>query len=355
MSFKRLDPEDISISAESIVAPAWSAQATTLTAFYTSSTQPASYQGDYYYNIYQVDPADANTPANPQASVQFAINYGNSVGSGSTAINASIPSATPSAINYGQYRTLVNGDENTNFTFGTVTPRSIFVISVNRSKYKEKLLPGSFNLTLTTGSNTIKLTDNSNSITTVSYLDAGRVYDIVSGSDGVAYTGVNANGFSKASGSYGKFLPDIGTIILNGAALSGSVGAGGFGASMATAGGIGLPINQNSGIGSKVNLNQFFLAIKDGGNFKLQSEETISSDYVFVRVRNGEFNYSTNPSIISGSGDLRFNVMVNTPQAYITTVGMYNDNNDLLAVAKLSRPLLKDFTKEALVRIKLDY
>jgi hypothetical protein len=47
--------------------------------------------------------------------------------------------------------------------------------------------------------------------------------------------------------------------------------------------------------------------------------------------------------------------MVNAPQTYITTVGMYNDNNELLAVAKLSRPLLKDFTKEALIRIKLDF
>ena len=47
--------------------------------------------------------------------------------------------------------------------------------------------------------------------------------------------------------------------------------------------------------------------------------------------------------------------MVNNPQSYITSVGLYNDNNDLLGVAKLSKPLLKDFTKEALVRIKLDY
>ena len=87
----------------------------------------------------------------------------------------------------------------------------------------------------------------------------------------------------------------------------------------------------------------------------LKSEETISSNYVFVRVRNSEFNYSTNPSNITSSGELRWDVMINTPQSYITTVGMYNDTNDLLAVAKLSRPLLKDFTKEALVRIKLDY
>ena len=47
--------------------------------------------------------------------------------------------------------------------------------------------------------------------------------------------------------------------------------------------------------------------------------------------------------------------MVNNPQSYATSVGLYNDNNDLLATAKLSRPLLKDFTKESLVRIKLDF
>jgi len=350
MSFKRLDPEDISISAESVVAPAWSNQATTLSTFFTSSVQPNSSQGDYYWNIYQADPQDQAGTTSTSASIQFAIAYGNSVGSGSIPINATIPGGSPSAINYGQYRTLVNGDENTNFTFGTITPQSVYVLSVNRSRYKEKLLPGSFNLTLTSGSFTLKLTDNSRSTTTVSYLDSGRVYDIVSGSDGVAFTGVNSTGFSRASGSYGKFLPDIGTIILNGTALSGSGLLG-----VANAGGIGLPINQTSGSSSKGNINLLFNALKAGGNFKLQSEETVSSNYVFVRVRNAEFNYSTNPSIISGSGELRYNVMVNSPQAYITTIGMYNDNNDLLAVAKLSKPLLKDFTKEALVRIKLDY
>ncbi len=59
--------------------------------------------------------------------------------------------------------------------------------------------------------------------------------------------------------------------------------------------------------------------------------------------------------MITGSGELRHTSMIDTPQAYVGAVGLYNDNNDLLAVAKLSKPLLKDFTKEALVRIKLDY
>jgi hypothetical protein len=102
-------------------------------------------------------------------------------------------------------------------------------------------------------------------------------------------------------------------------------------------------------------MDKIFDAIDAGASFTLRSEETVTSNYVFVRVRNSEYNYSTNPSNITGSGELRHTIMVNTPQSYITTVGLYNDNNDLLGVAKLSRPLLKDFTKEALVRIKLDY
>ena len=219
MSFKRLDPEDISISADSVVAPAWTGQLTTLanTNIYTSSQDNIT-TGNYYYNIYNLDPiANAST-----AVKQFSIAYGNYLGSGSTALNTNVSSSTPSSINYGQYRTLVNGDENTNFTFGTVTPKSIFIITVNRSRYKEKLLPGSFNLTLTSGSVplTLRLTDNSKTVSTVSYVDSGRVYDIVSGSNGVPYTGLTTTGFTPASGSYGKFLPDIGTISLNGDALS---------------------------------------------------------------------------------------------------------------------------------------
>ena len=48
-------------------------------------------------------------------------------------------------------------------------------------------------------------------------------------------------------------------------------------------------------------------------------------------------------------------LLLKDPKTYITTVGLYNDRQEMLAVAKLSRPLVKDFTKEALIRIKLDY
>jgi hypothetical protein len=333
MSFKRLDPEDISISAESVVAPAWTGQQGTLATFYTGS-QTALSSGQYYYNIYQTSSAATG------AEVQFAVAYANILGSGSALISSGEQGKSPSSIIYGQYRTLINGDENTNFTFGTQTPNSVYAIAVNRSRYKEKLLPGSFNLTLTSGSRTIKLTDNSLDLTTLTYVDAGRVYDIVSGSNGTETSANDA--FKLASGSYGKFLPDVGVIILNGNALKDPT----YGIKL----NVSESYNFNGG-----NLSTIYNAISAGGNFTLRSEETVTSDYVFIRVRNSEFNYSTNPSNITGSGDLKWNIMINSPQAYMTTVGLYNDNNDLLAVAKLSKPLLKDFTKEALVRIKLDY
>ena len=99
-----------------------------------------------------------------------------------------------------------------------------------------------------------------------------------------------------------------------------------------------------------------YQAISGSETFRLNSEETITSDFVFVRPRSSEFNYSENPSFISGStGEVIYPDFINNPQVYVTTVGLYNDANELLAVAKLSRPLLKDFTKEALVRVKLDF
>jgi hypothetical protein len=77
---------------------------------------------------------------------------------------------------------------------------------------------------------------------------------------------------------------------------------------------------------------------------------------VFCRPRSSQYNYSENPSFISGStGEVLYPLFINSPTTYITTVGLYNDTNELLAVAKLSKPLQKDFTKEALIRVKLDF
>ena len=340
MSYKRFDQEDVVVSAESITSPIWTGDRTTLSTFFTSSTQIGGTTGDYYYNIY-------NTGSNVEGSrVQFAIAYADKKGSGSLAYNINVPGKSPSSTVYGQYRNLVLGDEESDFTFGGNVSEHFYVLSIDRARYKEKLLPGTLDLALTdpvTGGS-VRLTDNSRTAVTTTFTDAGRVFELVSGSVGSVNTSVNQNGYTNGSGSYGKILPDVGIIILNAKALAGGRADGGIS--------LNTLRNANS---PDLNNRLMYNTVKGGGNFRLQAEETISSNFVFVRARNSEFNYSTNPSLITGSGEIRHNVMIDSPQSFITTVGLYNDNNDLLAVAKLSRPLLKDFTKEALVRIKLDY
>ena len=334
MSFKRLDPEDFVISSDSITATLWSGGTVALTDFYTSSVQEAGSSGDFYLNIYQTASTDTS------AAVQFAVTYGNALGSGSSYYNNAVPYVSPTMTTYGQYQNLILGDENTDFVFGNVTSSEFFAISVDRTRYKETLFPGSLTLYLSGSGGLLSLTDNSQIIPTVTFNDAGRVFQIVSGAAGNVFTGINSNGYSAASGSYGWLLPDIGTILLNPKAISASIQVD---ASRS---------NNSDGLNYRVIYN----AIDLGGNFQLNSQETISSDYIFVRARNAEFNYSENPSFISGStGEVIYNNFINNPQTFPTTIGLYNDNNELLAVAKLSRPLLKDFTKEALVRVKLDF
>jgi len=343
MSFSRLTPEDLVISADAVTAAMWSNGSPTLNTFFTSSTQLASSAGSYYLDVYNL------ITSNTASEVQFSIAYGNLLGSGSVLYNPLITGNSPTRTIYGQYRNLIIGDENTNFSFNGVESRDIFAISIERSRYKEKILPGVFTLKLS-GSQTITLTDNSLDTTTISYNDAGRVYQLVSGSNGRATTTALFPGITAGytpSGSYGWFLPDVGLIILNPRAL----------ALPAVSGGIALAPDETSNSNGD-NHSKLFRAISGStaASFILNSEETLTSDYVFVRVKNSEYNYTANPSFISGSaGEVLYSSFVNSPQTYITTVGFYNDNNDLLAVAKLSRPLLKDFTKEALIRCKLDF
>ncbi len=158
MSFKRLDPEDISISAESVVAPLFSNGAKYLTSFHTSSNQVASSNGKFYFEVYHQDPNVAPTSATAQ--VQFSVAYGHKTGAGSADYNSSETGKSPTSTIYGQYRNLVFGDEDTDFTFGTVASDDFYAISFDRARYKEKLLPGSFNLKLDSGNGVLHITVN---------------------------------------------------------------------------------------------------------------------------------------------------------------------------------------------------
>jgi hypothetical protein len=339
MSFINLSATDLVVSNDAVTAPAWTTGNPTMAGvsgmYYKASTAP-----EFYTDMYAVS-------AGVTSSIpQFSVSYGHISGSTATLFNALVPSASATRTIYNQFRNLVYADENTSFNFGsgsTATP-DIFVINVNRQCYKESLFPGTFGLTLSGSGGGVVLTNDSNDTTTINYLDCGRVYNIVTGSNGYRD---KTNDKTGTSGSYGLFLPDVGLVILNPRALF----------APAVSGGIGLAVtNPLSFTNSTNQYNQNLLASAiQSGSFTLNSYETVSSDYVFVRVPNNQFNYTTNPSVISGSGALIYSTMINNPQTYMTTVGLYNDNQECLAVAKLSKPLVKDFTKEALIQVKLNW
>ena len=337
MSFKRFDSQDIVVSSDALTGPAWSKDTTILQDFFTSSVQVNGSSGKYYYSIYNEDPSVSLT-----SSVQFDIAYCDNKGSGSIFYNPLVIGSTPTLTNFGQYRTLILEDENAEFKFGTgtniVTGSHFWAISVERSRYKEKLFPQTFNLRLSSSAGRLDLTNDSREVLVNTFIGAQRAFQVISGSNGLSYD--STEGYSTSQGSYGLFLPDIGTILIN---------------PLATSESIELEAERDYNTDS-LNSGILYNAIDEGKYFQLNSEETITSDFVFVRLRNSEFNYTENPSFISGStGEVIYSDFINQPQVYITSVGMYNDSNELLAVAKLSRPLLKDFTKEALIRVKLDF
>ena len=359
MAFKRLDPEDFVVSSDSVTSTVWSNNTPSLNTYFTSSTQKDGTSGPYYLNVYQ-------TASNSDsAAIQFQIAYANKNGGGGTNFDGSVPFISPTTTIYGQYRTLVLEDENASFVWGDSNTGSadndFYVISIERARYKQSLLPGSLNLILSSSNNLapnayIELTDDSGMVTLPTYYGTQRAYQLISGSDGKSYqaiAGGDGNGWTANNGSYGLVLPDISTILLNASALNNDTGTGG-GINLATNSGSNTFGDNPTKLLTHISASATLAGVDNV--FELNSQETLTSDYVFVRTRNTEFNYSENPSFISGStGEVIYTYFINNPTTYPTTVGLYNDSNDLLAVAKLSKPLQKDFTKEALVRVKLDF
>jgi hypothetical protein len=351
--FTRFDPaQDIVDNQKTFVTTGlFSGNAASLTATYTSSLQTTSSK-NYYYEVWN----GVTSTSEPQ----FSIAWGSKVGSGSSA--AGTLNDSPSRAIYSQYRLLLLNPGDDIFTFKDgVNSNSIYAINFNRARIKDKLDPGNWQVSLAqlsgsaysnnvhTGSNVkiatnptiISLIDDSGNSQETILTGAGRVYNIVSGTI--------ANGIYNPSSPqyYGLVYPDMGIAILNGLTLNASM-------------------SFNTVTGSNVagdNAWKLYTSISGAicrdttnNSFQARNEETITSTHYFVRVKNGEYNFSNNPTFVTGSvGAFAQPTFIKDPKTYITTVGMYNDRQELLAVAKVSKPIQKSFNAEALLRIKLDF
>jgi hypothetical protein len=352
-TFSRFTVDDmVKQQTELVTGGVWSTGLGSLITHFSSSAQTTT-QRRYYVDIQN------SLPTATDSLVQYSIAYGHAYGSGSDSQGQL--SDSPARAIYSQFKQLLLNTSEARFTTqGSGSTDSIYAITFKRNRMKERLDPGNFEIPLTTitsravnatgsvvvGSSVFTLIDDSSINTTPVVGAMGRVYNIVSGS---ISTGVF--GGSAAPVYYGKAFPDYGVVILDGnvldqklafkTQLSSSVECNNHFALFRSISGSGLVTNPST---------------SDKYGFLARNSEKITSAHYFVRVRNNEFNFSNNPSYVTGStGDIKEVSFKKDPITYITTVGLYNDSFELLAVAKVSKPILKSFSRESLIRVKLDF
>jgi hypothetical protein len=90
-------------------------------------------------------------------------------------------------------------------------------------------------------------------------------------------------------------------------------------------------------------------------NLSFNNTTELNSTIYFCRADNNDFNYSANPTYLSASKLRVKENVTDAPVSYVTTVGLYSPDNELLATAKVSEPLKKDPTNELTLRVRLDY
>ena len=350
--YKRFGEFDkVNAKVEVITTGLWTGDTGSLTAAYTSSTQVAAASGDYYYNVYNADPATDTT-----AEVQFGVAYGHVNGSGSVSLANSDDALLASKANYAQYKSVILDPTDSKFSFengaGTlVDSNDIYAINVNRSRYREKMDPGNWSLTLTGTGGTHTFIDDSGKKFGDKLGKAGRVFKVVSGSLNLGTENEATVNSTVSSGDvgFGLFYPDRGIIILSPAALEDTVGSVNVnGASVSIAGSASTSAEQEN---HKILVN----AINVGGDFQARRTENVSTQHFFVRATNREFNYSNNPTYVNASGNFAESTFETDPQTYITTIGLMNDANEMIAVAKTSQPIQKSFDKEVLIKVKLSF
>ena len=319
----------------------WSSGANTLSSgmFFTQSAQSSS-TGNYFFDVYKTSPA-----TDSEAEIQFSLAYGHLHGSGSKGTAGSATGNRASAAIHAQLVNLLLPPNTDRFTYAnSTTSKHFFVISLKRARMREKMDPGNWELHLSGSSkkvgDNIRLIDDSDSTTNPESGIGGRVFNVVTGSISTGTSVIETAATSNPGGGYGLFYPDLGLIVLNADIVNASAS---------------FTVNETSNTINTNTLN-FFKSVRDASYFQARREEKLSSTHYFVRAGNKEFNFSNNPTFFTSStGDFTQPTFFKDPKVYITTVGLYNDSNELLAVAKLSQPVLKSYSREALIKVKLDF
>jgi hypothetical protein len=230
-------------------------------------------------------------------------------------------------------------DQDGNILAGGTKHQSVFFLSFARLLSKDEVKKGSFRMVLGTGSSNSG-DPNTGSLVTIGDFGADTEYRVNSpaGEYGILYTSSNpVEGTGVGLFYYQAGIAVITSSVFNAAVL----------------------------VDGKSNVQEAFTGstiqqLCDGvrrrwSNCEFNNTTELNSTIYFCRINNNEFNYSSNPTYLSGSKIRVKNQSTDNPVSYITTVGLYSSDNELLATAKLSEPLKKDPTNEMILRVRLDY
>jgi hypothetical protein len=353
--YKRFGEFDkVNAKIEVVTTGLWSSDSGSLMSFFTASSQTDATSGKYYYNVYQTDPIDTDIE-----EVQFAVAYGHVDGSGSVTLDVDPNGLLPTKATYAQYKSMLLDPTLSKFQFdnsvaAATDSNDIYVINVARARYRESMDAGNWSLKVSGSNGLFTFIDNSGKKFGDSYGLSGNVFKVVSGSLnlGTQNEATVKNTTDPTSGQgYGLFYPERGIIILNPTAIGNVVGNV-FNEAFQT---VGTLTPSYSTAADQENHKRIYHAIRAGKDFDARRTENVSTQHFFVRATNREFNYSNNPTYLDADGFFTEPTFETDPQTFITTIGLLNDANECVAVAKTSQPIVKSFDKEVLIKVKLSF
>jgi hypothetical protein len=252
-------------------------------------------------------------------------------------------------------------------------------VSFSRLLTKDQIKKGTFTIQLGSGSWGVPFEKQGDTggIMTLQDLSASAdgtgVAQSVGGEYAVLYD-TTGSVTSGSKGAYGVVFYQAGIVALTASLWdqhTAGHAAGGVPSSLESNGvvdfasGASTATGSDAGTGPSRNVYEAFVSSSISGtcdavrhrifNLSYNNTTEINSTIYFCRMPVNKFNYSSNPTYTSGSKMVIKNVATDLPVTYITTIGLYSTNNELLATAKLSEPLRKDPTNEITLRVRLDY
>ncbi len=315
----------------------------------------------YFMSIY--DKVQSNSTANHE----FDISYAHISGSGSSYVinNGGIVSQLlPAKSMYRKYML-----ECFNTTDGKMKFKNdkngdyFYVVHFDRDSIKDRLDAGNFQITLSPISSSTNQLINTGSNTYI-HPSSSVIYTLIDdsrdGKEHITYTEEIADYYYLVSGSlnqgihgeseddaWGMVFPKLGVMILDGVTLDQSCSFNTVTASI-----------------DGDNINKLYYSIKgsmtqntvrtETGSWWGRSSEEYGVETYFCRVYPDEMNYSTNSTYISGSNrEIKYLTMINEPQSYISSIGLYNKQKELLAIGKLEKPINKKHNTECTFQVRV--